>query len=145
MYQNKGNKNNDDKLLKVNDVLLVKDDILTPRSSWRLACVDSLVVGRDGNVRGGVLSAISKNGKRTKLTRPLQKLIPLEVTSETDNTCSNEDINIINNTFASKLEDSTWCADKLKDEKRIINPVRAGAIKYHDHVQSSNPALRPRN
>ena len=143
MYQNKGNKNNDDKLLKVNDVVLVKDDVLTPRSSRRLARVDSLVAGRDGNVRGGVLPAISKNGKRTKLTKPLQKLIPLEVTSETDNTCSNEDINIINNTFASKLEDSTWCADKLKDEKRIINPVRAG-VKYHDHVQSSNPALRPR-
>ena len=65
MYQNKRNKISDVNLLNVNDVVLVKDDILTPRISWRTARVDSLVVGRDGNVRGGVLSAESKNGKRT--------------------------------------------------------------------------------
>ena len=82
MYQNKRNTRSDDKLFNVNDVVLVKGDILTPRNSWRIVRVDSLVVGRDGNVRGGVLSAVSKNGKRTKLTRPkLQKLIPLEVNS----------------------------------------------------------------
>ena len=83
MYQNKRNKSSDDNLLNVNDVILVKDDILTPRSSWRMARVDSLAVGRDGNVRVGVLSAVSKNGKRSKLARPLQTLIPLEVNSRT--------------------------------------------------------------
>ena len=50
MYQNKRNKISDDKLLKVNDVVLVKDDIPVPRSSWRIARVDKLVVGRDGNI-----------------------------------------------------------------------------------------------
>ena len=59
MYQNKRNKSKDDKLLKVNNVVLVKDDILRPRRSWKIARVDSLIVDRDGNVRGGVLSAVS--------------------------------------------------------------------------------------
>ena len=40
MYQNKRNKSSDDKLLNVNDAVLVNEDILTPRSSWRMARVD---------------------------------------------------------------------------------------------------------
>ena len=92
MYQNKRKKISE-RSLQVNDVVLVKDDNLVPRSSWRLARVDSLVVGRDGNIRGGVLSAVSKTGKRTKLTRPLQKLIPLEVTSGTDDIYTGDIIN----------------------------------------------------
>ena len=125
-------------LLNVNDVVLVKGDILTARSSWRMARVDSLVVGRDGNVRGGVLSAVSRNGKRTKLTRPLQKRIPLEVTSRTKNTCSNGDINIINDTDVSIPGNSAFdCADKLKEDKRVTNPERS-EIDYSNHeVQPS--------
>ena len=32
-------------------------------------------------VRGAILTTISKEGRRTKLTRPVQKLIPMEISN----------------------------------------------------------------
>ena len=77
----------------------------------------------EGRVIRRIKKRKTENGKRTKLTRPLQKLIPLEVNSRTENTCSNEDINIINDTDVSNLRNNAFdCAGEQKEDKRITNP-----------------------
>ena len=81
MYQSK-RKTTEDNNLKLGDVVIIKDDKITPRNSWRTALVDSFVIGNDGKIRGAMLITISKDGRRTKMNRPIQKLIPLEVVSE---------------------------------------------------------------
>ena len=83
MYVSK-RKTKTDNVLDVGDVVIIKEDNVVPRSSWKMGKVDSLVIGKDGYVRGANLSTTSKEGKRTKSSRPLQKLIPLEVVRETN-------------------------------------------------------------
>lgn len=65
--------------LKLNDVVLVKDDIPTPRSKWRIGKVEKLIIGKDGQVRGAKLKMANESGKTTIAHRPVQKLIPFEI------------------------------------------------------------------
>ena len=34
--------------LKLNDMVLVKDDIPTPRTKWRIGKVEELIIGKNG-------------------------------------------------------------------------------------------------
>lgn len=52
------------------------------RGDWKMAVVESLIKGRDGVVRGANIRVIVK-GKPMRISRPVQKLYPLEVRSET--------------------------------------------------------------
>ena len=73
-------------VLKVGDVVIIKpESSVTPRSSWRLGRVDSLVVGKDGHVRGAHLKTRSNEGRASSISRPLQKLVPLEILPESIN------------------------------------------------------------
>ena len=78
MYQGK-RKTNQNNILKIGDVVVIKDDKIVPRNSWRIGLVESFVIGQDNYVRGAVLIVKSAEGRRTKISRPIQKLIPLEV------------------------------------------------------------------
>ena len=79
MHMSSRNKTSNENKLLVGDVVVIKEDKITPRSSWRTGRVESLISGRDGKVRGAKLRTIPQEGNRTSCTRPLQKLIPLEV------------------------------------------------------------------
>ena len=52
---------------------------------WKLGVVESLVAGKDGIVRGAQVRFITK-GKPVHLSRPVQKLLPLEIWSKRENT-----------------------------------------------------------
>ena len=52
------------------------------RGDWKMAVVESLIKGRDGVVRGANIWVIVK-GKPMHISRPVQKLYPIEVQSET--------------------------------------------------------------
>ena len=65
--------------LALNDVVIIKDDDVRARAKWRLGRVESFVTGSDGQIRGANLRTISKEFRQTKMSRPLQKIIPLEV------------------------------------------------------------------
>ena len=68
----------DKSVVATGDVVVVHDEAL-PRGLWRLARVQELITGQDGQVRGAVLRVISKTGEPTILRRQLQLLYPLEV------------------------------------------------------------------
>jgi len=62
--------------IKVGDVVLIHDD--TPRIIWKLAVIEELLKGKDGLVRAAnIRTALGRTN------RPIARLIPLEVSSET--------------------------------------------------------------
>ena len=61
----------------VGDVVVVRDD--TPRVSWRIGRVEGLIEGEDHQVRGATIRMSSKGMKPSRLRRPIQALIPLEI------------------------------------------------------------------
>uniref|UniRef100_W6NFA3 Zinc finger and Integrase domain containing protein n=1 Tax=Haemonchus contortus TaxID=6289 RepID=W6NFA3_HAECO len=64
----------------IGDVVLVCDPVL-PRNEWRMARITQTKVGSDGAVREVELITST----RRKIRRPVNLLVPLEVTSEEDN------------------------------------------------------------
>lgn len=69
-----------DRKIKIGDVVLIHDENLS-RRNWRLGEVTELIESKDGCERGAVLRVASKKGKHLKLRRPIQKLVPLEVST----------------------------------------------------------------
>ena len=64
--------------LEKGDIVIIKEDRVTPRGKWKRGYVEELLVGRDKITRGARLSVITIGVKKT-IMRPLIKLIPLEV------------------------------------------------------------------
>ena len=64
-------------------VVVYEDD--KKRGEWKMGLVEGLVIGRDGIVRGATVRVITK-GKPVRLSRPVQKLYPLEFRSEGEGT-----------------------------------------------------------
>ena len=63
------------------DVVVIKDEKLK-RSEWRIGQIDKVIKSKDGKIRSAEVNVMS-NGKRSKLTRPVNKLYPVEFTEET--------------------------------------------------------------
>ena len=62
---------------KVGDVVIVFEDG-AKRNSWKMAVIEELIHGRDSKVKGANVRVVTK-GKTHRLSRPLQKLYPIEV------------------------------------------------------------------
>ena len=62
---------------KVGDVVIVFEEG-AKRNSWKMAVIEELIHGRDNKVRGANVRVVTK-GKALRLSRPLQKLYPIEV------------------------------------------------------------------
>ena len=74
-------KSNNTCVLKVNDIVLVKSDS-APRLSWQKGKVEKLIYGDRNLVRGVDVRVYQDNlGKTIVIRRPLQLLVPLEVTN----------------------------------------------------------------
>ena len=66
---------------KVGDVVTVYEEGVK-RNGWKMAVVESLIVGKDKEVRRAIVRVITK-GKAVHLSRPVQKLLPIEIRTET--------------------------------------------------------------
>ena len=83
--------------LKEGDVVLIKENDFTPRLNWKKGIIEKLLIGDDKNVRGAsVRTTYGKSTKNVVLNRPLQLLIPLELS-----TC--EDIETIRDESMQRL------------------------------------------
>ena len=60
--------------LKVGDIVLLQEE-RTPRQMWKKARIDELIPGRDGQFRTVKL----RLPDRTKISRPVQLVIPLDI------------------------------------------------------------------
>ena len=76
------NKTSSQCYLKEGDVVLIKENNSTPRLSWKKGVIEKLIIGNGKNVRGAsVRTKYRKSTKAIVLNRPLQLLIPLELSS----------------------------------------------------------------
>ena len=64
-------KYSDAEKLVLNDMVLIKDDDITPRNKWKKGVIDELIKGSDGKV--------TKGGKINLIKRDIKKLIALEL------------------------------------------------------------------
>jgi hypothetical protein len=60
--------------LKVGDIVLLQEERM-PRQMWKNARIDELIPSRDGQIRTVKL----RLPDRTKISRPMQLVIPLEI------------------------------------------------------------------
>ena len=64
--------------ISIGDIVLVHE-VDRPRGFWKLARVEGVITGSDGQVRGATVRIHSSGNRATLLRRPLQLLYPLEV------------------------------------------------------------------
>ena len=62
---------------QVGDLVAVSDEGIK-RGSWKLAVVEKLITGKDEEVSGAIVRVLTK-GKQVRMSRPVQRLFPLEV------------------------------------------------------------------
>lgn len=74
-----------EEILAVGDIVFMKERG-TARCLWRMARIEELLPGRDGKIRAAKIRLMTKEThKPTMLRRPIQLLIPTEVTSRKGN------------------------------------------------------------
>lgn len=72
-------KQNKESPISVGDIVIVKSD-LTKRTFWKLAKVQELLPGRDGQIRSAKVKVAGKGDRKPQvLRRVIQDLIPVEV------------------------------------------------------------------
>ena len=76
LQKNKGN------MIKEGDIVLLQDENNPKRNTWKMAIVEKLVKGADSEIRGAKVRKATCKGKSEVLSRPIQKLFPLEIQSE---------------------------------------------------------------
>ena len=82
-----------DESLLIDDVVKIKDENYTPRNQWRQGRIINVVTGSDNLIRGASIECVI-NGKISVIQRPIQKLIPLEITERNTEVLPN-----VNNNF----------------------------------------------
>ena len=91
------------------------------RAHWKTAVVERLITGRDEIVRGAEVRTIGK-GKHLRISRPIQKLYPLEIGATLESTAGNRKKQLLcesyepwrNPTRAAAL-DSKWKTKRMLD------------------------------
>ena len=63
------------------DVVVVHEEN-EKRASWKLALVQELLIGKDGKARGAVIKCASRGGRPSTMRRPVQRLYPVEIGSD---------------------------------------------------------------
>ena len=84
--------------VKVGDVVLIQEDNVK-RLNWPIAVIESLLRGRDGNVRAATVRMFNKAGKLATTRRAVQRLYRVEVK---DSKLEHEDRNEFPITFVER-------------------------------------------
>ena len=80
-------KKNNAPVIAVGDIVTVMAENKSHRGSWKLAkVVEEVIKGTDGEIRGARVCTSSAGGRSMVVSRPLQKLFPLEVRAVTEET-----------------------------------------------------------
>ena len=90
---NRKEKHSKNNVLNVGYIVLIKDGENVPRTQWRIGKIKRLVIGKDAQIRGAELVVISKTGEKTVCQRPVQKLIPFEITTDNHELSCNKPVN----------------------------------------------------
>ena len=115
------------------DVVVVHDEN-QPRSQWKLGLVEQVKSGADGQVRA-VSVRVMTNGKSRLLSRPIQRLYPLEVRRcGDDETQEQIDPPEIDAEFEHQQDVSSQTPDTELADSRSSRPERSAAIRARDRI-----------
>jgi len=64
----------------VGDVVILKDE-WTKKMWWKLAIIEEVMEGRDGQIRAAVVKTVNCDGRPSRIRRSIKHLIPIEVQS----------------------------------------------------------------
>ena len=107
--------------LQLGDVVIVKEDNPVPRSQWRMGKVEKIIYGRDGHQRGAQLKVMSRVGKSTVIHRPLQKLIPFEISDHMED-----------------ISEKNKAGDNVNDVDTDVNTTDTEAAHDLEHIVHRN-------
>ena len=126
---------------RVGDIVVVQDSD-HPRGFWKLACVERLIAGTDGKVRGAKVRIRSPNNQPyTHLQRPIQLLYPLEVNSAVE---SENSENSGTQPTPSKCENETDIVNETSDDhmNTDCSPTSSTDITAHSNERPRRMAAR---
>ena len=113
---NRKEKHSKNNALKVGDIVLIKGEENVPRTEWRIRKINKLLIGKDTQVRDAELVVISKIGEKTVCQRPMQKLIPFEITTDNHELSDNKLANDSKRADETHILNSTRPTRKAKEE-----------------------------
>ena len=117
-------------ILLIEDVVIIKDENYTSRNKWKQGRIVNLVIGSDNLIRGASIECVI-NGKKGIIQRPIQKLIPLEITKRNTEVLPN-----LNNNFnENSLNQSLPNVNEHKDAQR---PKRTAAANANAKIKLIN-------
>ena len=111
-------------MLNVGDIVLIQVEENIPRTQWCIGKANKLVIGKDAQVRGAELVVTSKTEEKGVCQRPIQKLIPFELTAGNRELSNNKPVN------DSKGEDETHILNsgkpirKAKEEGQYLRELQ---------------------
>lgn len=129
----KGNTNTT--LPKVGDIVVIEDKD-KPRGMWRLARIDSLIIGNDGYPRGVVLCVSASNGRTSTLQRPLQRMYPLEVTTPFSQAESSTELVFPQPQPLSVMPHQTAASESTVLDPHRVRPRQAAAANARDQLKA---------
>ena len=132
--------------VSIGDVVLVQDDS-AKRSLWRLGRIEEIIMGKDGVIRGAKVRIISR-GRPEFISRPLQKLFPIEMrdeeekqggTMEGKEQCEAEfevrrTENGTERTHRAAAGDAVWCTRIILDSTEMAGIDLLDELAFSDAV-----------
>ena len=108
-----------------------------PRASWRLARVEDLIRGSDGQVRGATLRVNTKGACSKLLRQPLQRIYPLEIHCREPNENPNQDIRPTPGDTTAQNQDDADIAPKVP----LRRSIRAATQRATDCMRACTYVL----
>ena len=109
--------------IKVGDVVVLKND-KTKRIFWKLGRIESLLPGKDGQIRVGTLRVLNNDKKPIILKRSITSFVPLEVDGHIiQDDLENAKDTVTNETETNKLVESNQEKSRTRRTAAIIGEI----------------------
>ena len=115
-------------IVKKGDIVLVHDD--SPRAGWKLAVIEEVISGHDGHIR-----AVNIRTSNGRTNRPISRLYPFEITSETGT-------EPVHSGVASTQENSNSSSQQNSPQIQGICSTIQAVMKAHERFAEWTSVLR---
>ena len=121
---NRKEKHSKSNLLNVGDIVLINGEENVPRTQWHIGKANNLVIGKDAQVRGAEFVVTSKTEEKTVCQRPIQKLIPFELTTDNRELSNNKPIKDSKGEDERHILNSRRPSRKAKEESQYLRELQ---------------------
>ena len=105
-------------------IVLIKSEENIPRTQWCIGKANKLVIGKNTQVRGAELVVTSKTEEKGVCQRPIQKLIPFELTADNRELSNNKPVNNSKGEYETHILNSRKPTRKAKKEGQYLQELQ---------------------